>query len=150
MPVAPVYSSFGNWLKGDCEYAAMANLFEHQYPAMHLTTKQVLDAWHNGNGETYYSAIDFMRTVGFNGKTATITPLQTRAEIIQAANHGGVWATVQSGQHAVAIVAASAKGLLVVDSTMGNGMKYFEPWGMWAKYLAGTGEEYWGLHWNQP
>jgi len=60
-----------------------------------------------------------------------------------------VWATVQSGQHAVAIVAASAKGLLVVDSTMGNGMKYFEPWGMWAKYLAGTGEEYWGLHWNQ-
>lgn len=150
---APIYGSFGNWLTGDCEYAAMANLFEHQYPNEHLTTAQVLSAYggaagsDGAPGETYMSAIDYMGTVGFNGHTATIRPVRTRPGVIYAANHGGIWATVESGAHAVAIVGANAKGVMVVDSTMSTHMRFFEPWSYWAN-LAGKGEEYWWVKWN--
>jgi hypothetical protein len=144
---AASFGPWGNWLHDDCEYAAAANLFVHEYPNLPLTTNQVLAAWNDGIGETYHSSFDYMETTGFDGRTATPRPVTTRASIIYAASHGGVWATVDSGQHAVAIVAANSKGVIVEDSTMP--VRYFDTWSWWATHQAGTGEEYWWFKWNQ-
>jgi len=141
------YQSFGNNYKGDCEYAAAANLTLHEYPLIKITTKEVLKAWNNGIGETYYSALKYVNTIGWSGHKALTIPVITRPSIIYAANHGGVWATEYSGTHAIAIIAANKNGIRVVDSTM-NGITFYSSWNNWAKYFAGKNEEYWWFKWK--
>jgi hypothetical protein len=150
------YSPFGNLKVGDCAYESMANLELHEFPWVHITTKDVVDAYFRGH-ENGYSAIPYMMTTGFGGQTILPIPSGTledqfglsdaamKAAIIQGVANGGVWSTVMDGLHAVAIIGADLHHVTIVD----DGIVEHWSWGnfWWNQGPAGDNTMY-AVTWN--
>ena len=142
---ATTFHDFGNATYNDCGYEAMANLTLARYPAAHITTAQVLRAWRAGNAG-WDSSITYAQTVGFGGHRLTgrhEIPITDRGALIRAANHGGVWATVLGGNHAVGFVRANLKGVWLVDDHADDfytwaALTSYEEMGMGPGELAGV------------
>jgi hypothetical protein len=129
----PAYGGFDNSRYGDCAFAVIANLTIHEYPAAAISTANVLDAWGFKGGQPFLVSLDFVESTGFDGHTATFQQVTTLPGIINAANHGGVWATWWNGTHAVAIIAATSSTVTFVNS---NAIQFGEtvqtvPWSVW-------------------
>jgi hypothetical protein len=144
----PAYGAFANARFGDCAFAAIANLTMHEYPAATISTANVLDAWGFKGGQPFLVSLDFVEDTGFDGHTATFEQVTTLPQIINAANHGGVWATWWNGTHAVAIIAATPTTVTFVNS---NAIQFGEivqtiPWSLW---WGDTGKDWhdYGITW---
>jgi hypothetical protein len=118
--VHPAYSAFGNiypYNDGDCGYEAMANLELHEFPTAHITTKEVITAWHQGH-DNGYNIFPFMMSTGFDGHTIDAIVnggITTKAQIIAGVAGGGVWTTMDDGTHAAAIIGADRRFATVID-----------------------------------
>ena len=143
---AQPYAAFGNLWTDDCQFETDANLILHEYPNAHISIAEVLRAYDNGKGLNLYSGLDYLEYHGFDGHTATWTPVTTKAQIIYAAMHGGVWATMFNGSHAVGILAANEKTLVTVD----DGIVQHQTWANWDWFAGRTFQFYAALSWNSP
>lgn len=61
-----------------------------------------------------WPGLNFLESGGF-GHSATVAIVTTRSQIIYAANHGGIWLDSTVLGHAVAIIHANPKGVVIVD-----------------------------------
>ena len=115
--VTNIYSPFGNLQRGDCAYAAMANLELHAFTSAHITTKMVIRAYNQGH-DLGYNVFPYMMSTGFDGHTIdaiTSGPIFTKAQIITGVAGGGVWSTLSDGSHAVAVIGADRRYITIVD-----------------------------------
>lgn len=124
----PSYETFGNDNVGNCPFAALANLVRSRWANAPITTNEVIREW-----RTYDATIGplaFMFEHGLGGHSiSSYAPVTSRAQIIKAANAGGVYATILGGEHAVAVVRANNKGV------------YFVTWGtsLWVNWAGWEG-----------
>lgn len=140
---ASSYGVFGNLWTGDCQFEADANLIIHEFPQAHVTTAEVLRAYDDAKGLNLYSGLNYLQYVGFDGYTATWTQITTKAQVIYAADHGGVWATMFNGSHAVGIIAANATSLVTVD----DGIVQHQSWANWYWFAGRQVQIYAALTW---
>ena len=122
-PWISAYSSFDNTTLPDCEYAADANLIQHEHPGAPIATADVVAAWQTHPVFVYwddFTPLNFLETTGFGGFTiSSYERIYTDAALSSAANAGGVYAFVNLGlplYHALAVVGANATGPVVVWS----------------------------------
>jgi hypothetical protein len=114
---------FGNDRVGDCQYEAVANLILYQFPGSTIRDKQVIQAWHSyGIGGTSLGEPDglaFLQNHGFAGhRPYGVEPITTEAQILKAANAGGVYVIQiisQTEAHAVDIVESAGTTIVVID-----------------------------------
>ena len=143
----PRYQPFGNLQFNDCQYESAANLVLHQFPGAKISTGEVLRAF-KANGivgpDATPAGLDYLENVGFDGHRANAEVITTRAQIIAAANAGGVFVTLGWG-HAVAIVHANPRELDVVDDGADPPMT----WSNWHEMYAAPGTVYYALTWAQ-
>jgi hypothetical protein len=131
------YRAFGD-LSGadDCQYETAANLVLSRWPAAHITTAEVESAYDkfggafegqsvtSDGGSTWtltglWAGQNFLLDQGFAGHRAqSITEVTTRAQMVSAANAGGLEVTVMGPtmQHMFAIVHANAREVTQVDT----------------------------------
>jgi len=116
------FQSFGNFNLGDCQYETAANLILSQWPKSKITTAEVVSAYNTYgsamNPDNLWAGQDYLISTGFAGHQAkSITPITTKYQIVQAANHGGVEVTNLGPvrMHIFAIISANAKQVTIVD-----------------------------------
>lgn len=125
---ASPYQAWGNKNVGDCPFAALANLVRSHWPTAPITTNEVIRDWRTY--DTTIGALPFLFEYGLAGhRIESFAPVTTRSAFIEAANSGGVFATILEGTHAVAVVGANAKGV------------YFVTWGteIWVNWAGWQG-----------
>jgi hypothetical protein len=135
--VTKPFQSFGNFTNGDCQYETAANLILAQWPTSVITTSEVLAAYRS-NGIAWGSngleaGQNYLISTGFDGHhAASITTLNTRQSIIDAANNGGVEVQTlgQNYGHMFAMIQADSKNVTLVDE--GFVYHYTWKWLMWA------------------
>jgi hypothetical protein len=116
------FQAFGNFTTGDCQYETDANLILARWPKAKISTAEVVGAYSahgtSLNPDNLWAGQGYLLSTGFAGhKAASITPIATKYQIVQAANHGGVEVTNLGPvrMHVFAIIQATAKSLTVVD-----------------------------------
>jgi hypothetical protein len=111
------YEAWGNNSIGNCPFAALANLVRMHWAHAPITTNEVVRDWRTYNDTI--GPLPFMFEYGLGGHTITsYAPVTSRASFIKAANTGGALAVILGGEHSVAVVGASSKGV------------YFVTWGV--------------------
>ena len=138
------FGTFGNLKYDDCQYETDANLVLREFPAARISTNEVVRAWRE-NGATTDQGLTYLEDVGFDGhRAAAATLVTTRAQIIAAANAGGVWAGLSWG-HAVAIIRATTSRVVVVDDGLVEPMS----WWNWYAMFDGPGSTLYAITWAQ-
>lgn len=140
------YQAFGNLTYNDCQYEAAANLVLYHDARAKITTGEVLRAWRKyrivGPAATP-GGLDFLENVGFAGwRVSSARVTSSRSAIIAAANSGGVFAALGWG-HAVAVIHANARKLVVVDDGIDPPME----WGDFHQFFDTPGTTLYALTW---
>ena len=108
-----VWGNAGHEALGDCPEAAGANLVRNLFPTAPITTAQVEGYYRN---DSSLGSLGILEGYGYGGhRIDGYTPVTTRAQFIAGANHGGLYAVVLSGEHAVAVIGASTRGVTFVS-----------------------------------
>lgn len=115
---ASTYGAFGNLSSGDCQYETAANLVLREDPHARISTAEVLRAYRlNGidGPEGTPEGLDYLEQIGFAGwRVESATPVVTNEAIVAGANAGGIFAALSWG-HAIAIIHANPKRVVIVD-----------------------------------
>ena len=117
LTLQPALNAFGNQKFEDCIYSADANMVELYDPHVHITVKQVIEAFQT-YGES--DGLNYMITNGFDGvKASTIIDLgKNTINLSTELANGGVQAWINfpgQGQHAVAIIQVTNKQIEFVS-----------------------------------
>jgi hypothetical protein len=120
-----VWGNAGHEALGDCPEAAGANLVRNLFPTAPITTAQVEGYYRN---DSSLGGLGILEGYGYGGhRIDGYTPVTTRAQFIAGANHGGLYAVVLSGEHAVAVIGASTRGVTFVSW----GIVFNDTWAQW-------------------
>jgi len=126
LEITKPFQAFGNFTTGDCQYETAANLVLARWPKSKITTSEVLSAYSTyGIGFDPNYAVNglvagqnYLLSHGFAGhRAASITTVTNKYQIVQAANNGGVEASITGPvmMHVLGIIQANSKTLTVVD-----------------------------------
>jgi hypothetical protein len=136
---------FGTWgnegheALGDCPEGAGANLVRNLFPTAPITTAQVENYYRN---DSSLGGLGILEGYGYGGhRIDGYTPVTTRAQFIAGANHGGLYAIVWSGEHAVAVIGASTHGVTFVSW----GIVWNVTWSQWKTTWSPVSED--SLQW---